>query len=217
MLLKSGICSRTRRFVSTCGQLANVFNSPPPKKLNLIQDDCGLFENPALKSYEGFYLLKEDALNKSDELIAEALSPTRQRKMVQVFDELSDTLCKVADLSEFIRLSHPQSKYTYAAEDACIAISGIVEKLNTNKTLYKALNGVVVNGDIVATNEVDQHVGKLFLFDFEQSGIHLKEDLRQKVVRLNDAILQVGQKFMSGAIHPKSVPKSALPEHIRRM
>lgn len=76
---------------------------------------------------------------------------------------------------------------------------------------------MVKNGDIVPTNEVDQHVGNLFLFDFEQSGIHLEEDLRQKVVRLNDIILQLGQRFMSGAIHPRSVPKSALPEHVRGM
>lgn len=215
MLLKLTKGVRSRRFVSTCGQLASVFNSPPSKKINLIQEDCGLFENPALKSFEGFYLLKENAVNKTDELIAEALSPTRNRKMVQVFDELSDTLCKVADLSEFIRLSHPQNKYTYAAEDACITISGIVEKLNTHKTLYKALDHVVNNVDIVATSEVDQHVGKLFLFDFEQSGIHLEEELRQKVVRLNDMILLIGQRFMSGAVHPKSVPKTAIPEHVR--
>jgi mitochondrial intermediate peptidase len=48
--------------------------------------------------------------------------------MVQIFDELSDTLCKVADLSEFIRLGHPHSYYTHSAEDACVAISGVVEK-----------------------------------------------------------------------------------------
>lgn len=201
----------------TWPQLASVFNSPPSKKINLIQEDCGLFENSSLKSFEGFYLLKENAVNQTDALIEEALSSGRQRKMVQVFDELSDTLCKVADLSEFVRLTHPHNKYTYAAEDACIAISGIVEKLNTHKTLYQALDRVVKNGDIVATNEVDQHVGNLFLFDFEQSGIHLEEDLRQKVVRLNDVILQLGQKFMSGAVNPKCVPKSALPEHIREL
>ena len=65
---------------------------------------------------------------KTDDLIAEAISPNRERKIVSVFDELSDTLCKVADLSEFIRLGHPQASYSFAAEDACISISGIVEK-----------------------------------------------------------------------------------------
>lgn len=31
------------------------------------------------------------------------------------------------------------------------------------------------NGDIVPMDDVDKHVGKLFIFDFEQSGIHLDE------------------------------------------
>jgi intermediate peptidase len=73
-------------------------------------------------------LLKERCIVKTDELIAEAISPNRSRKIVHIFDELSDTLCKVADLSEFIRLGHPQASYSHAAEDACISISGIVEK-----------------------------------------------------------------------------------------
>lgn len=50
-----------------------------------------------------------------------------------MFDELSDSLCKVADLSEFIRLGHPNGIYSQSAEDACISISGIVEKLVANQ------------------------------------------------------------------------------------
>lgn len=81
-----------------------------------------------LQSYEGFYLLKENVINKTDDLIAEACSDSRNRKIVEVFDELSDSLCKVADLAEFIRIAHPIAAYARAAEDACISISGVVEK-----------------------------------------------------------------------------------------
>lgn len=88
----------------------------------------GLFGIPELQSYEGFYYLKEQAIFKTDDLINEATSRDRSRKMVQIFDELSDTLCKVADLSEFIRLGHPQGTFSHAAEDACVSISGVVEK-----------------------------------------------------------------------------------------
>lgn len=174
-----------------------------------------MFCLPELRSHEGFFLLKENVFNKTDELIKEAVSEKRQRKMVEIFDELSDSLCKVADLSEFIRVAHPQNKYAQAAEDACISISGIVENLNTHKEIYKALQKVVEEGDLMETTDVDKHVAKLFLFDFEQSGIHLKDKEREKVVRLNDYILQLGQKFMHGAVQPTAFPKGQVPDSIK--
>jgi len=161
-------------------------------------------------------LLKENVIHKSDELINEAISTNRSRKIVQIFDELSDSLCKVADLAEFIRLAHPNRIYTTAAENACISVSGVVEKLNTHKKLYKALSSVNENGDTYNTTDIDKHVGQLFLFDFEQCGIHLSEKDRKTVVYLNNCILQLGQKFMAGTVQPRSVSKNMLPESIRK-
>lgn len=81
-----------------------------------------------LKSHEGFYLLQENVIRRCDDLVEEIISPHRKRKIVEAFDELSDTLCKIADMTEFIRLAHPQSSYSCAAEDACFAICKLVEK-----------------------------------------------------------------------------------------
>ncbi|XP_017463743.1 PREDICTED: mitochondrial intermediate peptidase [Rhagoletis zephyria] len=205
-----------RQNVSTWSTpLATAFNSPPYKKINFTRDESGLFCLPELRSFEGFYLMRDNVANKTDELITEAISTNRRRKMVEIFDELSDSLCKVADLAEFIRIAHPKIKYSQAAEEACITISGIVENLNTHKPLYMALRDVVENGDFIPTSDVDKHVSKLFLFDFEQSGIHLPENERQKVVRLNDYILQLGQKFMTGAVQPTIVRRSDVPSSVR--
>ncbi|XP_058832666.1 mitochondrial intermediate peptidase [Topomyia yanbarensis] len=204
-----------RKLVSTWSPLTTAFNTRPEKRINFTKNEVGLFNIPELTSFEGFYALKEKAIFKTDDLIKEATSSERTRKMVTIFDELSDTLCKVADLSEFIRLAHPQVKYSHAAEDACITISGIVEKLNTHKKLYRALKQVVDGNDLMKTTDVDKHVAELFLFDFEQSGIHMTENDRKKVVYLNDCILQLGQRFMAGAVHPRTIKKSVLPETIR--
>ncbi|KAB7495062.1 Mitochondrial intermediate peptidase [Armadillidium nasatum] len=124
-----------------------------------------------------------------------------------VFDHLSNTLCKVADLAEFIRMAHPSISFSSAAESACVSIGSLVEKLNTNKALYDSLHEVVKNGDKVPTTEVDDHVAKLFLFDFEQSGIHLEEAKRIKFVELNERILTLGQKFLRGTLEPRAAPK----------
>lgn len=54
-------------------------------------------------------------------------------------------------------------------------------RLNTHKELYKSLKSAVETKDVYPTSAVDDHVGQLFLFDFEQCGIHLEEKHRQKV------------------------------------
>lgn len=89
--------------------------------------------------------------------------------------------------------------------------------MNTNKTLYDALKNVAVNGDIMPTTEVDKHIANLFLFDFEQNGIHLSEKHRQDVVELNDTILHLGQHFMAGSTKHRTIQKDSLPPSIANM
>lgn len=77
------------------------------------------------------------------------------------------------------------------------------------------LKEVVTNGDKVSTNPFDDHVARLFLFDFEQSGIHFSEGQRQMVVELNDRILNLGQRFMAGCYTPRVVHRKHMPESIQ--
>ncbi|XP_029668905.1 mitochondrial intermediate peptidase isoform X2 [Formica exsecta] len=210
---------RNGRRLNTWSHLATAFNSAVSDEnhsVNILKKETGLFGIPELKSEDGFNILKSRALAHVDVLIDEAINKDRKRKMVEIFDELSNTLCKVADMAEFIRVAHPDQQYVQAAEDACITISGVVEKLNTHRELYDVLKKVATNGDTQVTSDIDNHVAKLFLFDFEQCGIHLPERQRRKVVKLNDYILQVGQRFMGGAVTPRTVDADALPDVIRQ-
>ncbi|KAL1461836.1 hypothetical protein WDU94_013704 [Cyamophila willieti] len=201
--------------INTLSSLATTFNSKPATKFPLkLRKDSGLFGIPELQSYEGFYALKEKTVSATDDLLKECCDENRTRKLVQVFDDLSNELCCVADMAEFIRIAHPQSVYTFAAENACISVSGIVEKLNTHKELYNALHQVVHKGDKFPETDLDKHVASLFLFDFEQNGIHLSESERAMVVQLNDYILQTGQKFMNGTITPRTVSRDSVPSDI---
>lgn len=81
-----------------------------------------------MQSSEGFHKLSRKCTLVTDKLIDEAISKSRKRKMVEIFDELSDTLCKVADLSEFLRIAHPDQNYNYCAESVCTTVSSVVEK-----------------------------------------------------------------------------------------
>lgn len=52
----------------------------------------------------------------------------RKRKLVQIIDDLSDTLCKVADLAEFLRNMHPDTDMIFAAQEICVELSTVVEE-----------------------------------------------------------------------------------------
>ncbi|KAK6630661.1 hypothetical protein RUM43_014646 [Polyplax serrata] len=205
-----------RSCVSTWSPLGVAFNTLPSKKSSLsLSRNSALFGVDLLSSPKGFEKYKDEACDRADKLVQEVLSTNRSRKIVDIFDDLSDTLCQVADLAEFVRVAHPDVNYRAAAEVASGKLNGVVEKLNTYKPLYDALKNVVERGDVVPTTEVDNHVSKLFLFDFEQSGIHLPETEREKVVDLNEKVLSIGQYFMRSAEKPKAVPMTLIPESIR--
>ena len=60
-----------------------------------------------LRDENGFYLLQQQAFHESEDLIQEAINPKRNRKLVQIFDQLSDSLCRVADLVCTMMLTFP--------------------------------------------------------------------------------------------------------------
>ncbi|XP_054723694.1 mitochondrial intermediate peptidase-like [Uloborus diversus] len=206
--------------LTTWSSVASAFNTKPSKvkslKCHFLGESTGIFGYGELQEPNGFYLLKDTAVSKAECLIHEILYSKRQRKMVRVFDELSDTICKVADLAEFVRIGHPQERFAYAARETSVNISNLVEKLNTNTDLYINLKQVLENGDVCPTDDIDKYVGNLFLFDFEQCGIHLEKEKREKIVAYNDYILHVGSHFMNKTLSPRTILKSQLPETIRQ-
>lgn len=203
-------------YVSIWSPLAEAFNSLPLHSYHK-RKKVGLFGISDLHVPEDFDHLKQKCVVKIDHLIQEALSKTRNRKMVEIFDDMSDSLCKVADVAEFIRLAHPQHEYCIAAENACSTVSGIVEKLNTNIDLYNVLKEAVTKNDVVPVTKTDTRVGNLFLVDFEQCGIHLPEGDRSTVVKLTDAILNLGQRFVAGTFDSRAVKKMLLPVNLRNV
>ena len=113
--------------------------------------------------------------------------------MAVIFDDLSDELCRVADMAEFVRQAHPDQTVATAAQEACISVSLLVEQLNTHTGIFSRLKEAVERGDVDTESEVDNHVAKLFLQDFIQCGIDLPEADRNTVVELNDSILRIGK------------------------
>ncbi|XP_025206949.1 mitochondrial intermediate peptidase [Melanaphis sacchari] len=206
-----------RYSVALAKPLSELFNQPKPKFKFFVKNQTGLFGAPELISFEGFYAFKERTKIDCENLVDEIRNPNRKRNLVTIFDQLSNCLCCLADMAEFIRTAHPDKSFVAAAEDCCISMNTIVEKLNTNKDLYTNLKQVILDGDKHPMTEEDKHVGELFLFDFELNGIHLEERKRQYVVNLNNFILVTGQRFMTAVEKPRIVDPTKLPDVVSKV
>nr|AAW26568.1 SJCHGC08280 protein [Schistosoma japonicum] len=106
--------------------------------------------------------------------------------MVQILDDMSDALCRVADLSDCIRMLHPDEAYRYSAQKACQLIGQLVEELNTNSELYNAsvrANSTSQKDKLIPDihmDNVDKRVLGLFVADFELSGVQLQDPCRHE-------------------------------------
>jgi len=200
----------------TLTRLAGVFNKCfAENSKTLPSENVGILGIPELKSPEGFYLMKESVIRKCSSLIEEAIRSKNSPNIVSVFDEISDELCKVADLAEFLRLTHPSKSFSRAAEETSLGLGAFVEQLNTNIDLYHALKHALSDKDVSGQmDDVTKHVGNLFLFDFEQSGIHLKREKRERAVKLHEMILAFGAEFSHNTSAPNIYPLKKWPADV---
>uniref|UniRef100_A0A8B9S3Q6 Mitochondrial intermediate peptidase n=1 Tax=Apteryx owenii TaxID=8824 RepID=A0A8B9S3Q6_APTOW len=177
---------------------------------------CGLFGVPELSCPEGFQEAQDKALQESEQLVQKACSTPPGPEIVMIFDQLSDALCRVADLADFVKIAHPDFAFREAAEEACRNIGTMVEKLNTDVELCQSLRQLLADEVVMGSLDPEtRRVAELFMFDFEISGIHLDEEKRKKAVNLNIKILDLCNEFLTGTHLPNKIDKHVLPEHIR--
>lgn len=82
--------------------MKDVFLFRPARLLVVLRGSVfgfqGLFGVPTLRAPEGFRVAQERALRRTEQLVARACSLPPGPQTVLLFDELSDALCRVADL-----------------------------------------------------------------------------------------------------------------------
>ncbi|XP_003796765.1 mitochondrial intermediate peptidase [Otolemur garnettii] len=213
--LRAGI--QARRVSTSWSPVGAAFNvKPQGRRLDLFSERRGLFGVPELSAPEGFQVAQEKALRKTELLVERACSTPPGPQTVLIFDELSDSLCKVADLADFVKIAHPEPAFRDAAEEACRSIGTVVEKLNTNVELYQSLQKLLADKKLMDSLDPEtRRVAELFMFDFEISGIHLDKEKRKRAVDLNVKILDLSSAFLMGTNFPNKIEKHLLPEHVR--
>uniref|UniRef100_A0A5S6R373 Peptidase_M3 domain-containing protein n=1 Tax=Trichuris muris TaxID=70415 RepID=A0A5S6R373_TRIMR len=176
---------------------------------------AGLFKNEALKSPEDFLLLSQDVHSTCHQLCDEVRSQNRKRKVVEIFDEMSNKICSVADMAECIRLLHPDQAYVAAAEATVGRLGTLIEELNTSKELYNIFRGSILTGDVADLDDIDRLVSNLLLRDFETSGVHLPEEQRKRFVALCAEAFSCGAEFMRRCDEPTVVPSAMAPPKLQ--
>ncbi|XP_059931051.1 mitochondrial intermediate peptidase-like [Gadus macrocephalus] len=212
---RAQVWTLAQRKVTTWSPVGAAFNSKPQRRLDVFQDNVGLFGVPELSSPAGFEVATKRALKDTQLLVDKTCHSPPGAATVEYFDQLSDGLCKVADLADFVKVAHPDPLFREAAEKTCIEIGTVVEKLNTNVELSTSLKDLLNSPDIL--NQLDhdtRRVAELFMFDFEISGIHLEEKLRKEAVALHVKLLDLNNQFLMGSHLPNRIAKSAIPEHL---
>ncbi|XP_007898841.2 mitochondrial intermediate peptidase isoform X1 [Callorhinchus milii] len=213
-----GRCRRVKSSRNVCtswSQVAAAFNAKPSRRADLSGKNVGLFGVSELSTPAGFQVVQEKALKETEELVEQACVTPPGPQTVKIFDKLSDSLCRVADLADFVKVAHPDPAFRHAAEDTCMTIGTMVEKLNTNIELCTSLKHLLDNKEIMDSLDPEtRRVAELFMFDFEISGIHLDEEKRKRVVQLNVQLLDLNNDFLLGTNLPNKIAKKSMLENL---
>lgn len=175
--------------------LAELINHPQPA-FDAALPPTGLCGIPSLRAPHDFSTLAQLTVVRAQLLVARIDAagrpdaPAAERmRVVGLLDRLSDQLCVVIDLAEFVRNAHPEHAWAAAANDAYEILFNYMNVLNTHTGLYESLRRVVHDPAFATLSDEARAVARIFLHDFEKSGIHLAAADRQRFVALNDDIL----------------------------
>ena len=119
--------------------------------------------------------------------------------MAKDLDRVSDLLCRVIDLSDFIRATHPDAKWARAAAEAYTLVFEYMNVYNTETGLNSQLKKALSMPEVTSqwSNE-ERTVAEILMKDFARSGIDLPAEQREKFVSLSNEISEAGTEFLNG-------------------
>ncbi|KAJ4365616.1 Mitochondrial intermediate peptidase [Neocucurbitaria cava] len=166
------------------------------------QKASGIIGNKYLTHPEGFVdfvTITIQRCNAVVQSVAAAQSIPEYRHMVKDLDKLSDLLCRVIDLADFVRGTHPDRKFQIMAVKAYQTVFQYMNQLNTTPVLYDQLKKASEIPEVYASwTEEERIVARILMEDFARFGIGLDDKTREKLVDLSGEIADVGSQFVEG-------------------
>lgn len=189
--------------------LRRVFDSKPfwqefsQRKFSAFPRRTGLVQNQYLTRPEGFGEFAHASLRKCQEIVHRVLTAStleEYRAMARNLDRLSDLLCRVIDVSDFIRMIHPDPRIEEAATQAYALMFEYMNILNTTTGLNEQLKRAAANPEVTSHwTDGEKIVAEILIKDFSNSAIDMPPDERQRFVDLSNDISQLGSEFVNGA------------------
>ncbi|KAK4128815.1 zincin [Parathielavia appendiculata] len=177
----------------------------------------GLFRNSFLKEPKGFVTFAHVSLSKARAIVAKVLaasSVAEYRAIVRDLDRLSDILCRVLDMADFVRVTHPDRQTQYMASKAWDMVYQYMNELNTMTGLHDQLVVAMSNPDVTAVwSEEEKAVADVLKLDFTKSAVNLPQKYRDRFVELSSEISTVASAFvqdMAPDQHTLTFPSSEL-------
>ncbi|KAL9129638.1 MAG: hypothetical protein Q9217_001956 [Psora testacea] len=160
----------------------------------------GLFQNRYLTQPVGFIRFAEEIREQCARLVHEVLqaSSTEQYKNIpRKLDLLSDSLCRVLDVADFVRATHPDVHFQRSATQAYAYLWEYMNILNTTPGLKAQLQKALSTPEISSSwDEEEVSVARILLKDFSNSAVDLPEEDRQRFVHLSNNMKNLGSKFL---------------------
>lgn len=162
--------------------------------------NVGLFRNAYLTGPEGFQTFAQVSLRRARKIVDKVLSASTvadYRAVVRDLDRLSDILCRILDMADFVRVTHPSSKIQRAASEAWALVYQYMNELNTTTGLNDQLGKAMDNKEVTAKwSEEEMTVAQILKLDFMKSAVNLPKHSRDRFVELSQRISEVGSTFM---------------------
>lgn len=177
----------------------------------------GLFRNEQLTSPEGLVSFSKQSLARAQSLVADMISGAKSShrgkvEYIRKLDQLSDILCRVIDVAEFIRVVHPNQKWVQAAQSTHEVMFEYMNQLNTNVDLYQNLADILDLDVVRELSDEEVQVGNYLRQDFERSGIAMDPEARANFVAFTQEISILGLNF-NNDIHGLESQWCPISEH----
>ncbi|KAH9829771.1 Peptidase family M3 [Teratosphaeria destructans] len=197
---------RTLRQIFDSSQFWKDFSAKT--KYHYGGESAGLFQNRYLTRPEGFQEFANVTLQKCRRIVARVLayeSTKDLRRAAKDLDRLSDLLCRVIDLSDFVRSVHPDRKVQVAASQAYGMMFEYMNVLNTTPGLNDQLKKAAAIPEIWDQwSEEERTVANILMKDFAKSAIDMPDAYKKAFVDMSNEIAQLGTEFVDNMAAEKA-------------